>query len=154
MFNHILAPPAPSHQMKGGGNNGGGGGSGNSVANSTSTSSSSSSNNGSPIKEIPSIGSTNYSRVSHSVSVPLNLFHVMQKPSDLESSLPATSNRSEIDLNRYIYVYTKITSIAGFKRLLRRYASVEWYLRLKSNGSFIQFVVVFPLKPSNDSWQP
>ena len=118
MFNLILAPPAPSHQMKGGGNNGGRG-SGNSVANSTSTSSSSSSNNGSPIKEIPSIGSTNYSRVSHSVSVPLNLFHVMQKPSDLESSLPATSNRSEMDLNRYIYICKIIAFfIEGFKRLL------------------------------------
>ena len=55
----ISAPPPPSHQLKSNG--------GNSVANSTSTSSSSSSNNGSPIKEIPSIGSTNYNKVSHSV---------------------------------------------------------------------------------------
>ena len=121
-INLISAPPAPSHQMKGGGNNGGGnGGSGNSVANSTSTSSSSSSNNGSPIKEIPSIGSTNYSRVSHSVSVPLNLFHVMQKPSDLDTSLPATSNRSELDLNRYMHVqYVNTISVSIFTHAIYR----------------------------------
>ena len=99
----ISAPPPPSHQLRNG--NGGGSSNGNtnggSVANSTSTSSSSSSNNESPIKEIPSIGSTNYSRVSHSVSVPLNLFHVMQKPSDLDTSLPST-NRSDLDASRYV----------------------------------------------------
>ena len=100
----ISAPPPPSHQLRNG--NGGGSSNGNtnggSVANSTSTSSSSSSNNESPIKEIPSIGSTNYSRVSHSVSVPLNLFHVMQKPSDLDTSLPSSTNRSDLDASRYV----------------------------------------------------
>ena len=98
----VSAPPPPSHQLRNGGSAGGNGaGNGGSVANSTSTSSSSSSNNESPIKEIPSIGSTNYSRVSHSVSVPLNLFHVMQKPSDLDTSLPST-NRSDLDASRYV----------------------------------------------------
>ena len=103
----ISAPPPPSHQLRNG--NGGGSSNGNtnggSVANSTSTSSSSSSNNESPIKEIPSIGSTNYSRVSHSVSVPLNLFHVMQKPSDLDTSLPSSTNRSDLDASRYVCIH-------------------------------------------------
>ena len=78
----------------------------NSVANSntsTSTGSSSSSNSGSPIKEIPSIGSTCHNRVSHSVSVPLNLFHV-QKPPDI-NSLP--NNKSDMDAARFVfYPYT------------------------------------------------
>ena len=106
----ISAPPPPSHQLRNG--NGGGSSNGNtnggSVANSTSTSSSSSSNNESPIKEIPSIGSTNYSRVSHSVSVPLNLFHVMQKPSDLDTSLPSSTNRSDLDASRYVYTRQRV----------------------------------------------
>ena len=78
----FAAPPPPSHQMRGGPAVGSAQNrSSSSVANSTSpsTSSSSSSNNGSPIKEIPSIGSTCNNRVSHSVSVPLNLFNVMHK---------------------------------------------------------------------------
>ena len=77
---NFAAPPPPSHQMRGSSVSGQNRSS-SSVANSTSpsTSSSSSSNNGSPIKEIPSIGSTCNNRVSHSVSVPLNLFNVMHK---------------------------------------------------------------------------
>jgi len=83
-----IAPPPPSHQMRGGPAVGSAQNrSSSSVANSTSpsTSSSSSSNNGSPIKEIPSIGSTCNNRVSHSVSVPLNLFNVMHKQADLNN---------------------------------------------------------------------
>ena len=38
--------------------------------------SNSSSASGSPTKEIPSIGSTNRTKVSHSFSVPLNLFSI------------------------------------------------------------------------------
>ena len=119
----ISAPPPPSHQLRNG--NGGGSSNGNtnggSVANSTSTSSSSSSNNESPIKEIPSIGSTNYSRVSHSVSVPLNLFHVMQKPSDLDTSLPSSTNRSDLDASRYVCIHQA-------KGLIRQKEKQEYFL--------------------------
>lgn len=89
----LLAPPPPSHQQMRAQQqqqqqNGGG------PSNSTGTSSPSSSNNGSPIKEIPSIGSTN-NRVSHSMSVPLNLFNAMQKD---QTPLPT---KAELDISRY-----------------------------------------------------
>ena len=93
------APPPPSHQMKVGNGNHGTPSSASSYrtasmgcnSTSTSTSSSSSSNNGSPIKEIPSIGSTCNNRVSHSVSVPLHLFNAMHKPG--ENGIAASNSR-------------------------------------------------------------
>lgn len=91
-----------------------------SVANSTSTSSSSSSNNGSPIKEIPSIGSTcnnhhHRGGVSHSVSVPLNLFNVMHKQSDF-NQLPNNKSSHDLDAARWLmfhpkYFMNKISSL-------------------------------------------
>lgn len=85
------APPPPPRQQVGlrSGQNR----SSSSVANSTSTSSSSSSNNGSPIKEIPSIGSTCNNRVSHSVSVPLNLFNVMHSKQAVDFNASSNGNQ-------------------------------------------------------------
>ena len=49
-----------------------------------------SSTSGSPIKEIPSIGSTNFhrSKVSHSFSVPLNLFSIARADQQQPNLLP------------------------------------------------------------------
>ena len=68
--------------------------------------SSSSSASGSPKKEIPSIGSTNFqrSKVSHSFSVPLNLFSIAR--SDHQTNLTPILDQASMSAAKYETLFT------------------------------------------------